>query len=154
MTLFQNLDPAALNALCKGTLAESLGMEITEVGPDFLRGRMPVDRRTFQPFGLLHGGASAALAETLGSIAGSALVHAKGEVCVGLSIVANHVRSARSGFVTGTARPLHVGASTQVWDIAIEDEAGRLVCASRLTLAVVKRRAGAADLAAALGGDA
>ena len=128
----------ALNARSAGTLMEALGIRFTELGDGFLRGTMPVDARTHQPYGLLHGGASVALAETLGSSAG--MMMAGGDAVVGLEINANHLRAVRSGIVTGTARPLHVGRSTQVWDIRIDDEAGRLVCVSRLTLAVVPRR--------------
>ncbi|HUX39097.1 MAG TPA: hotdog fold thioesterase [Rectinemataceae bacterium] len=141
MALFPKVDLGALNAMSKGTLGESLGIEITEIGDDYLKARMPVDERTRQPFGLLHGGASVALAETLGSFAGTLLVDREKEACVGLEINANHIRSAREGFVTGTVRPLHIGGSTQVWDIRIEDERGKLVCASRITLAVIKRKA-------------
>ena len=140
MALFPDIDLKTLNDLDKGTLAEALGIEIIEVGPDHLKARMPVDHRTCQPYGILHGGASVALAETLGSIAGHILVDREKEACVGLEINANHIRSVREGFVTGTARPLHIGGSTQVWDIRIEDERGKLVCVSRLTLAVVKKR--------------
>lgn len=132
----RNTDPAALNALSRGTAIEALGIEFTAVGEDHLVATMPVDARTLQPYGLLHGGASVLLAETLGSSAGNMCV-ADGEVCVGLEINANHVRAVRSGLVTGTTRPLHLGRSTQVWDIRIEDERGRLACVSRLTLAVV-----------------
>jgi 1,4-dihydroxy-2-naphthoyl-CoA hydrolase len=131
-------DLADLNALSKGTAMEPLGIVFTEIGPDFVRGTMPVDERTRQPYGLLHGGASVLLAETLGSSAGNLCVGSD-EVCVGIEINANHLRAARDGIVTGTARPIHVGARTQVWDIRIEDERGRLVCISRLTLAVVAR---------------
>ena len=113
----------------------ALGIEITELGDDFLRGRMPVDARTRQPYGLLHGGASVALAETLGSMAGNLCLQ-QGQA-VGLEINANHLRAATRGWVTGTARPLHVGRTTQVWEIRIEDDAGRPTCVSRLTLAVV-----------------
>lgn len=127
---------AALNALSRGTAIETLGIHFTELGADFLRGTMPVDARTRQPYGLLHGGASALLAETLGSTAGNLCV-APGRRCVGLEINANHLRAAREGIVTGTARPLHVGARTQVWEIRIEDARGKPVCVSRLTLAVV-----------------
>jgi 1,4-dihydroxy-2-naphthoyl-CoA hydrolase len=141
MALFEKVDLQSLNDLGRNTMAERIGIEITEVGDDFLRGRMPVDERTCQPFGLLHGGASAALAENLGSLAGTLLVDHEKEFCVGLEINANHIRSARGGYVYGTARPIHIGATTQVWDIRIEDERGKLVCISRLTLAVVKRRA-------------
>ncbi|MFZ7095049.1 hotdog fold thioesterase [Luteimonas dalianensis] len=115
---------------------EPLGIVFTEIGHDFLRATMPVDARTHQPYGLLHGGASVLLAETLGSTAGMLCVD-EGRACVGIEINANHLRGVRSGTVTGTARPLHVGRSTQVWEIRIEDAAGHLVCVSRLTLAVV-----------------
>lgn len=125
-----------LNALSRDTAMEPLGIVFTEIGRDFVRATMPVDARTRQPYGLLHGGASVLLAETLGSTAGGLCVP-EGKGCVGIEINANHVRGVREGIVTGTARPLHVGASTQVWDIRIEDERGRLVCVSRLTLAVI-----------------
>ncbi|TWG90008.1 uncharacterized protein (TIGR00369 family) [Luteimonas sp. J16] len=125
-----------LNAMARGTAMEPLGIVFTEIGPDYLRGTMPVDARTHQPHGLLHGGASVLLAETLGSTAGGMCVPEDRRV-VGIEINANHLRGVRSGTVTGTARPLHVGRSTQVWEIRIEDEAARLVCISRLTLAVV-----------------
>ena len=129
-------DLETLNALSRGTAIEALGIEFTAVGADHLVATMPVDARTRQPYGLLHGGASVLLAETLGSSAGNLCVP-EGEVCVGLEINANHVRAVREGRVTGTARALHVGRSTQVWEIRIEDARGRLACISRLTLAVV-----------------
>lgn len=129
----------ALNAGFPGTAMEALGIRVTEVGPDYLRGTMPVDARTFQPYGLLHGGASVLLAETLGSSAGT-LCCGPDEMCVGVEINANHLVAVRGGHVTGTARPLHVGRRTQVWEIRIEDDTGRLACISRLTLAVVPRR--------------
>lgn len=128
----------ALNALSRGTAMEPLGIRFTELGADFLRGTMPVDARTRQPYGLLHGGASVLLAETLGSTAGGLCV-GEDEGVVGIEINANHLRAVREGYVTGTARALHVGARTQVWEIRIEDERGRLVCISRLTLAVIAR---------------
>ena len=128
-----------LNQLSHGTAMEPLGILFTEVGPDFVRGTMPVDERTRQPYGLLHGGASVLLAETLGSSAGNLCVP-EGKLCVGIEINANHVRAARDGVVTGTARPVHVGGRTQVWEIRIEDAAGELVCISRLTLAVISAR--------------
>ena len=128
-----------LNALSRNTAMEPLGIVFTEIGADYLRGTMPVDARTHQPYGLLHGGASVLLAETLGSSAGGLCVP-EGKGVVGIEINANHVRGVREGIVTGTARALHVGGSTQVWEIRIEDEAGRLVCVSRLTLAVVGLR--------------
>lgn len=126
----------ALNALSRGTAMEPLGIAFTEIGPDYLRGTMPVDARTRQPYGLLHGGASVLLAETLGSTAGGLCVE-QGQGVVGIEINANHLAGVREGLVTGTARPLHVGRSTQVWEIRIEDERGRLACVSRLTLAVI-----------------
>jgi uncharacterized protein (TIGR00369 family) len=114
-----------------------LGIVITEQGEDFLRGTMPVDARTKQPFGLLHGGASALLAETLGSLAGNlCLEDPARQQAVGVEINANHLRAVTEGLVTGTARALHVGRSIQVWDIRIEDEQGKPVCVSRLTLAI------------------
>jgi 1,4-dihydroxy-2-naphthoyl-CoA hydrolase len=119
------------------TLNSHLDIKVTEIGADFLRGTMPVDARTVQPYGLLHGGASVALAETLGSVAASMCVE-PGYRVVGQEINANHVRSARSGLVTGTTRPAHIGARTHVWSIEIVDAAGKLVCISRLTIAVIK----------------
>ncbi len=116
---------------------ESLGIVFTELGDGYLRATMPVDARTHQPDGLLHGGASVALAETLGSSAGAMM--AGDDAVVGLEINANHLRAVRSGVVTGTAKPLHIGRRTQVWEIRIENEAGKPVCISRLTLAVVPR---------------
>lgn len=127
-----------LNALSEGTAMQPLGIVFTEIGPDFLRATMPVDARTHQPYGLLHGGASVLLAETVGSTAGM-LCCADDALCVGIEINANHLAGVRSGVVTGTARPLHVGGRTQVWEIRIEDDTGRLVCVSRLTLAVIPR---------------
>jgi len=130
-----------INASSGNTLVDTLGMRITEIGDDFIRGSMPVDARTRQPFGLLHGGASVALAETLGSLAGNLCLDSTREVAVGLDINANHVRAATQGNVIGTARALHIGRTTQVWEIRIEDEKQRLVCISRLTLAVVPKPA-------------
>lgn len=131
------VSPAALNEGSRGTLVEHLGIEILEVGSDLIRGRMPVDQRTHQPFGLLHGGASVALAETLGSMGASLYIDPEHVMAVGLEINANHLRAVTSGWVTGTARPIHIGRSTQVWDIRIEDERGRQTCISRLTMAIV-----------------
>ena len=131
------VDLDAINARARGSLVETLGIRITEAGDDWLRGTMPVDARTKQPYGLLHGGASVALAETLGSMAGNLCVDNAKEMVVGLEINANHLRAAREGVVTGTARAIHVGRSTQVWEIRIENEAGKPVCVSRITLAVV-----------------
>jgi len=136
----QPTDIVRINALSANSMLEHLGIEITDIGDDYLRGTMPVDARTKQPFGLLHGGASVALAETLGSLAGTMCLDAAKEMAVGIDINANHVRAVTGGVVTGTARPLHVGRNTQVWDIRIENEDGKLVCISRLTLAVVPRQ--------------
>jgi 1,4-dihydroxy-2-naphthoyl-CoA hydrolase len=128
-----------LNALTHDTLAAHVGIRFTEIGPDYVRGTMPVDARTHQPVGLLHGGASVVLAETLASIGGMLAMREGGTAVVGIEINANHVRGVRGGLVTGTARPVHVGRATQVWDIRIENEEGALVCVSRLTLAVLDR---------------
>lgn len=133
------VDLPALNRLSAGTVIEHLGIVYTEAGEDWLRATMPVDARTRQPFGLLHGGASVVLAETLGSIAGTLCVDPARQHCVGLEVNANHLRAVTSGHVTGTARAAHIGARTQVWDIAIDDDQGRRSCVSRLTLAVVER---------------
>ena len=130
------VDLAAVNTHAADTLVSHLGIVITEAGDDWLRGTMPVDARTVQPYGILHGGASVALAETLGSVAGNLCVDTSKEMVVGLEINANHVRAMRGGRVTGTARALHVGRSTQLWEIRIENDEGKLVCVSRLTLAV------------------
>jgi 1,4-dihydroxy-2-naphthoyl-CoA hydrolase len=120
-------------------LGAHLGMTFADLGPDYLKGTMPVDDRTRQPYGLLHGGASVALAETLGSVASSLVVDHSKYMCVGLEINANHVRSVREGVVTGTCIPIHLGKSTHVWDIRIHDERGKLICISRLTVAIIKR---------------
>ncbi len=129
-----------INPLGKNTMAEFLGIEIIELGDDWLKGRMPVDPRTRQPYGLLHGGASVTLAETLGSVASAFVVNRQQFDCVGLEINANHVRGVREGFVTGIARPLHIGKTTHVWDIRISDEREKLVCISRLTVAIIKKQ--------------
>ena len=112
------------------------GIEFLEIGPDYLRARMPVNRRTIQPMGILHGGASVVLAETLGSV-GAVLTLPDGKAAVGLDINANHLRAVREGWVTGTARPVHLGRSTQVWAIELCDDAGRTTCVSRITMAVI-----------------
>lgn len=122
------------------TMGNHLGMEWKEIGSDYLKISMPVDDRTRQPYGILHGGASCALAETVGSVASYFVIDHEHFICVGLDINANHVRSVREGTVTGTARPLHLGATTHVWDIKIQDEKERLVCISRLTVAILKKR--------------
>jgi 1,4-dihydroxy-2-naphthoyl-CoA hydrolase len=130
-----------LNGNRDGTLIENLGILFTEIGDDFVRGTMPVNTRTVQPYGLLHGGASVALAETLGSMGAAMCVDAAEYQVVGQEINANHVRAARSGLVTGTARAVHLGGRTQVWSIEIVNDAQKLVCISRITMAVIKRGA-------------
>lgn len=123
-------------SMTKDHIAQLIGIEITEIGDDYMTGKMPVDERTRQPLGLLHGGASCVLAESLGSMAGALCVDLTKQIVVGLEINANHIRGVRSGYVYGTARPIHIGRSTQVWDIRIVNESKQLVCISRLTLAV------------------
>ncbi|HMH32846.1 MAG TPA: hotdog fold thioesterase [Puia sp.] len=129
-----------MQSFASNTMNEYIGIELTELGEDYLKGTMPVDHRTKQAYGLLHGGASVTLAETIGSIASAMVIDSEKYFCVGLEINANHIRSAMEGFVTGTARPVHLGNSTHVWDIRIIDEAGKLVCISRLTVAILKRK--------------
>lgn len=121
------------------TMGYHIGIAFTEVGADFLKATMPVDHRTIQPYGLLHGGASCVLAETIGSVASAKIIDPEKFICVGLEINANHVRSARKGLVTGIAQPLHIGNSTHVWDIKIYDEREKLICVSRLTVAILKK---------------
>ncbi len=120
------------------TLASQLGIEFIELGDGYLKGRMPVDERTRQPFGILHGGASVALAETLGSVAAGLVIDPSKYRAVGQEINANHVRAIAKGFVIGTARPIHIGKRSHVWEIRIVDEQERLVCISRITMAVLE----------------
>jgi len=127
-----------IHAFNAGNMASHLGIVFTELGPNFLKGTMPVDHRTKQPMGLLHGGASVVLAETLGSVAANLVVDPLVFACVGLDVNANYIRSVKQGLVTGTAKPLHIGSTTQVWGIEITDELSRIVCISRLTMAVLK----------------
>ncbi len=128
-----------VNQLNRNTMVEHLEIEFTEIGEDYLSATMPVDHRTVQPLGLLHGGASLTLAESLGSVAGNLVVDPQKQFCVGLEINANHIRSVREGRVTGTTRPVHIGKRTQVWEIKIVNEKQELVCISRITLAVMDR---------------
>ncbi len=137
----QDLRPEHLQPMSKNTLSEHLGMEFTEIGDNFIKATMPVDHRTHQPYGLLHGGASVALAETLGSVGAALTLDPEKFICVGMEINANHLRSVRSGTVTGTATPIHRGASSQVWEIRIHDDHGKLTCISRLTVAILKKPA-------------
>lgn len=140
MAFLRKPELAQLNDLGLGTMAKSLGIEFTSLGDDWIEASMPVDHRTAQPMGLLHGGASVALAETLGSTASYLCIDPQTQAAVGLEINANHIRSARSGNVTGRAEPLHLGRSTHVWEIKIRGEGGKLVCVSRLTVAIISRQ--------------
>lgn len=135
--------PYTLNeakGIVTGTMIEHIGIEIIEIGEDFLKATMPVDHRTVQPMRILHGGASVTLAETLGSLAATMVVDNKKKFCVGLDINANHIRAAKTGSVTGIAKPIHLGSSTQVWSIEITDNQGRFVCISRLTMAILDKK--------------
>jgi 1,4-dihydroxy-2-naphthoyl-CoA hydrolase len=136
---FEPVSVEALNEHQRGTMGHHVGIVITEMGDDFLRGTMPVDHRTVQPMGVLHGGASVVLAETLGSVAGMMTLNRAKFACLGQEINANHLRPASTGLVIGTARPYHLGARSHVWGIEIRDERGKLTCVSRLTLAIVDR---------------
>ena len=138
---FQPFTLDELNRYQQQTLVTHLGIRYTEIGDDYLKGVMPVDGRTKQPAGILHGGASVALAETLGSTGANLAVDRKQKFCVGLDINANHIRAMREGEVTGTARPLHIGKTTQVWEIRITNDEEKLVCVSRITMAVLERTA-------------
>jgi 1,4-dihydroxy-2-naphthoyl-CoA hydrolase len=124
----------------KNTMGDFLGIEFVELGDDYIKATMPVDERTRQPYGLLHGGASVVLAETLGSVGAILTVDPELYQCVGLEINANHIRGIKQGYVTGIASPIHIGATTQVWDIRIYDEREKLVCVSRHTVAVIKKK--------------
>jgi len=134
-----NVSPQQLNQLIKGSMSEWLGIEYQEVGSDFIKARMPVDHRTQQPFGRLHGGASMVLAEELGSIAANLLLDNTKQVAVGLDINGNHLKGASKGFVYGIAKPIHIGKRYQVWEIKIENEEEQLVCISRLTVAIIEK---------------
>src|SRR4051794_35966879 len=124
----------------KNTLNEHLEIKIIELGDNFIKASMPVDHRSHQPYGLLHGGASAVLAETLGSLASALAIDRQKFICVGIEINANHIRGVRNGLVIGTVTPIHVGSTTHVWDIRINDENNKLICVSRLTVAILKKK--------------
>jgi 1,4-dihydroxy-2-naphthoyl-CoA hydrolase len=129
-----------LNQSSRNTLSEQLGIVFTSIGEDSIEAKMPVDTRTHQPMGLLHGGASVALAETLGSVAAMLCVDPSRQYCVGLDINANHLRGVRSGLVTGITKPIHIGKKTQVWEIRITNEVNELICISRITMAVLDKK--------------
>lgn len=134
------IDLEQITSTRKDTLVELMGIEFTGFGDDYLEGRMPVDRRSHQPYGIMHGGASCVLAETLGSIAGNYCLDYSKEFCVGLDINTSHIRMVKSGFVTGRAKPIHIGKTTQLWEIRIADDEGRLISITKLTLSVLQRR--------------
>jgi 1,4-dihydroxy-2-naphthoyl-CoA hydrolase len=136
---FQAPKIEVLNRQMENTACSNLGIMVIEVGDDFISGTMPADARTFQPMGLIHGGSNVLLAETLGSMAANCCVDLSQEFCVGQEINANHIRGVRSGIVTGTAKLVHKGRTSQVWEIRIVNEHDKLTCISRLTMAVVKR---------------
>jgi 1,4-dihydroxy-2-naphthoyl-CoA hydrolase len=129
-----------VNSMNKNTILETLGIEITEKGSDFLVGKMPVDSRTVQPMRILHGGANVVLAETLGSIASLMIINPEEEISVGLDVNANHIRSVKSGWVRGVAKPISIGRKIHVWEIKITDEEDRLTCVSRLTVSILPKK--------------
>jgi 1,4-dihydroxy-2-naphthoyl-CoA hydrolase len=139
MIWFRNYDVQEINGRPKNHLGALLGIEFMEIGEDFVSARMPVDERTHQPYGILHGGASVVLAETLGSVASSMVIDWDKFIGVGLEINANHLRPVNSGFVTGICKPLHIGGKTHVWDIKIYNDKGKMNCISRLTVAIVPK---------------
>jgi len=136
---FKNFTVEELNGRPKNHIGALIGIEFTEIGEDFLIGTMPVDERTHQPVGILHGGASVVLAETLGSIASFMCIDPEKYLAVGLEVNANHLRPVKSGKVTGICKPLHVGAKTQVWEIKMYDDRGKMNCISRLTVAIIPK---------------
>ncbi|MBL7843183.1 MAG: hotdog fold thioesterase [Cyclobacteriaceae bacterium] len=141
MSLFSpNVTLEALNKMSTNTMVEHLGIMFTEIGDDYISATMPVDHRTHQPYGLLHGGASVALAETLGSVAAHCCIDTAIQYCVGLDINANHVKGIKEGIVTGTTKPIHIGKKTHVWEIRITNEKKELICISRITMAVIDKR--------------
>jgi 1,4-dihydroxy-2-naphthoyl-CoA hydrolase len=136
------VDLKKLNELHKNTMQEFVGIEFTEIGDDYIKAKMPVNERTKQPHGLLHGGASVVLAESLGSIASVLCLDLEKKTCVGLEINANHIRAVYDGYVYGITKPIHIGRSTMVWEIKIYDDQNRLTCISRITNAILDKKAG------------
>ena len=136
---YRTPDPAIIDAMSKGTIDEHLGIKITQVGDDYLSGTMPADKRTFQPYGIVHGGANVVLAETLGSIAGAHVIDTNSLLCLGQEVSATHLRPVSSGMVTGTARPIHLGKRSHVWEIRLENDQGKLSCIAKLILAIVAK---------------
>ena len=131
---------SVINEMCKDTIHTTLGIEITEVGKDYLKGRMPVDSRTVQPMRILHGGANVVLAESLGSIASLLMINYEEEIAVGLDVNANHIRSVDSGYVYGVAKPINIGKKVHVWEIKITDQQDQLSCVSRLTVSILPKK--------------
>ncbi len=140
MIWFKEVDLAEMNAIGNNTMSKHLGIEVIEIGKDFIKATMPVDARTKQPYGVLHGGASVALAETIGSYGSHLIIDSSKFLSVGLEINANHVRKATKGFVTGVAKPIHIGKTTHVWGIEIIDDKGLLICICRLTVAIILKK--------------
>jgi len=136
---YRTPNPALIDAMSKGTIDEHLGIKITQVGDDYLSGTMPADKRTFQPYGIVHGGANVVLAETLGSIAGAHVIDTNSLLCLGQEVSATHLRPVSSGMVTGTARPIHLGKRSHVWEIRLENDQGKLSCIAKLILAIVAK---------------
>ena len=128
-----------LNGRPKGHIGELIGIEFTEIGADFISARMPVNEKTHQPYGILHGGASVVLAESLGSVASNMIIDSDKYIGVGLEVNANHLRPVKSGFVTGICKPIHIGGKTHVWDIRLYDDRGKMNCISRLTVAIIPK---------------
>jgi 1,4-dihydroxy-2-naphthoyl-CoA hydrolase len=129
-----------INEFSKSCMVGHIGIEFTEIGDDYLKAKMPVDNRTTQPFGVLHGGASVSLAETMGSLGATMIIDINKQFCAGLEINANHIKAAKSGYVHGIASPIHIGKKTQVWEIKISDDEDDLVCISRITVAVIDKK--------------
>jgi 1,4-dihydroxy-2-naphthoyl-CoA hydrolase len=140
MIWFKEVQLADMNAIGNNTMSKHLGIEVIEIGKDFIKAKMPVDERTKQPYGILHGGASVALAETIGSYGSHLIIDSTKFLSVGLEINANHVRKATQGYVTGIAKPIHLGKTTHVWGIEIIDEKGLLICICRLTVAIILKK--------------
>ena len=140
MIWFKEVELAALNEIGINTMSKHLGIEVIEIGKDFIKATMPVDARTKQPYGILHGGASVALAETIGSYGSHLIIDSSKYLSVGLEINANHIRKASAGIVIGIAKPIHIGKTTHVWGIEIMDEKGLLICICRLTVAIILKK--------------
>jgi 1,4-dihydroxy-2-naphthoyl-CoA hydrolase len=141
MSIFsQEVTIDALNKMSANTMVTHLGIEFTRFGEDFIEAKMPVDHRTQQPLGLLHGGASVSLAETLGSVAATCCIDMSNQYCVGLEINANHIKSVKNGCVYGITKPVHIGKKTHVWEIRITNEQQELVCISRITMAIIDKK--------------